>query len=243
MAIELSQSDPNPSGIKPISAEHGSKILFNGLRFSQGDRGLFVSIAEYFHTAHPTWQVEDQKTIVELCRQRVGKFFGPADSPLKLHAPIEPSAWQRQVAEEADVLTASLNSSVFEPINETLAHIASAIIGADRWLYYRRLKDPQDGYKYGRYREVPETKRNNSYMQDRWMSHFKHYVIDGNQTELPEYDEMFADVKRFWEAKIQEDPIWNPNVQPDYMSLQPGKSLAYIIQVWEKTHPDLKYLS
>jgi hypothetical protein len=57
---------------------------------------------------------------------------------------------------------------------------------------------------------------------DPWMSHFKHFVIDQHPAGLPEYNQMFQDIRSLYEAGgAQSDPEW----------------LASVASAWEIHHP------
>ncbi len=185
---------------------------------------------DYLHFIHPTWRMTKKQT-EEITDQLLSKISIFIAKGTLIH--IEPDAPKADMATEIDNMGSRLRSPSTESKEEVIHGFTRQVIDRDYHYLFQKL---------GRPRPLQDPEKESSYT-DRWMSHFKYFILDSHPTGVPEFDQLFTDCLEFWQKASAENPAWKVPLYSDevLLGLNAGKALSYIAHRWEEKHPGQKY--
>ncbi len=204
----VDESSKSPD--KPIQPdlEKISKLLFLSFRFSQGDNGVQRLIFRYLHKLHPDWRISDSSkdSIYNNLLEPVTKFVLPGkerstilhtdkkslSSPTKLTPEMIGIVLQQEIdiLQEilADTKPGEGHATIIRLEWEMKYHLQPRVDLIDKVTGRIGEKDYDNLVDHsGRVRTNPN--------KDRWTSHLIDYALKGKATGVPEYDQMFAEIK------------------------------------------------
>lgn len=227
---------------QPLTVEHAANLLFFSFRFSQGDTDLQRLFFRYLHLINPDWRFQEgfEQNIFDILQERTKKFVlsnnETRDEKLKYHHPEDLTV---QGVENILMLEIKEMGSIFgdrEPNEEdSQAYKRGWIDGMQK-----RSKDEivrlitqgviERDYEFlvrkGKGRERRGVNRA-TLSGDPWSSHLIDYGLRENTTKVPEYDQMFRDVKDYIFSDHSRDIQWQRGLS----------QLKEVISVYYNFHP------
>ncbi len=190
-----------------LTPELAADLLFISFGISQGDPRLQADTFQYLHLKYPSWliQDEDREKIVTLASPKIARVvYGARDNP----KPEAPPYWQH-TRERIDS-----KPDDYKPIDDTTIH-ESAKLNAQvmQWVLSgdynaSRFVDKQF-FKYTELKISNSTDETLSMIADKMRQrddyfkvkgrptgHFQKYVVKGETTGSPFYDQMMQDIKK-----------------------------------------------
>lgn len=169
------------------------KILMATFQFSQGDEILQRTIFQYLKALHPDWELKeaDESKLfdesVELARSRFNDPRHHYHVETKEHWSGLPSEVVT-FKEGLRYARVYLNGTVKER-SELIPDIFRHIALKDWWFTVHKL-----GRGY-----IPDGTSHYNPYKDPWRSDLCYFGFLGHTTGLPEFDQMFAEVVRYWQ--------------------------------------------
>ncbi len=183
-----------------LTPHHAARLIFFSYMVAQGSTdtefAFQQSIFSYLHEQHPDWKIsdEDKSTVFEETKKLVDSFHGAvapnADgSNSKTQHPQIDSKYDKygDLQKNVDNMQATFNGEA--QVKEPLRQILLYTILQDHTILVE---------KGGRKRSNPDP---NDPRRDPWLSFLVHYGLQGNSIGVPEYNQMFRDVRSYIEAR------------------------------------------
>lgn len=226
---------------KVLTTEYAAQLIYQSFRLSQGNATLQGQYFIYIHEQHSSWRVSDsEKEGVESALLGASYTHVLSGNHSKLNSDHEQVIKQvkHQLYHETINFQRALAGELgtdphFLPYN--IGTIARGLIFRDYRLLYGNG---------GRNRIHPNPNR---FSDDPFSSYFRQYVLEGQNTGLEEYDQMFGDIKEFLLNTAGKDD-WLIKRDDSSMSglerrdnVKPGSALFWIARVWEQHHPRERY--
>jgi hypothetical protein len=213
------------TNVSTLTPEYGVRVLFHSFRYSQGDPELQQLIFVYLHNLRPAWTIDENleeeisTRFIPLAKQFLNQY-----KPTTFHADT-PETVESSTKSELDAMLGVFSESLDE--ESVIPTITEHLIQRE----YRFLRK-------GRDRKLPSKSFQKTPLTDPWMSHFRYFALEGHPTGLTEFDQMFQEMKKFWEHDPK-GPEWDLNLDlsPTANSgLKPGDALRFIAYQWEQHH-------
>lgn len=182
-----------------LSEKKAASLLYLSFKFSQGSHRLQTMIFESLHQQYPHYRLPMGQSELEKIYLAAG---APAEKLIlnktDLHSqvafasklggkmvPIDEATLSVTMWKQLQKMAEIFNDETLEPMgkDEVSAVLFRGIVGEDHYFLVEKGGRPKK--------------------KDRFQSQFCDYCIHGKKTGEPEYDEMFAQVKKFSEEKMQ----------------------------------------
>jgi hypothetical protein len=208
-----------------FTKEKAKKLLFLSFRFSQGSSPLQQLLFLWLHQRYPEWRIDEEtaKQIEKESSHVFKKFLNGNNSPIHhtsaTNEDIEDSL-RVQINYMRDILEGkTLEEIMEETIKNPIPDITYKIIYRDN-LYYDR------GGRPGR----RGTSEDNSPtpLEDKYLSHFCYYGLQGHPTGSKEFDQLFKEVRDYAITVVQEEN----------MNIDLFDAINQVIRNYNIYHPD-----
>ena len=221
----------------PLDAKRVHAIIFTSFFFSQGDNDMQGDMFRYIHRIRPEWHIDLHSLFPQLIEDKVfqEKIDRVALSNGKKHTThlvggkrIDAASSRNALVEEIHSLRRILSGERedTEYMNELLATLTWTIIEADH------LNIVEKG---GRTRDLNKLNGKNGTLSpydDPFHSHFCYYVLGENSTHIPEFDQMFLDIRNSFNSSLAFlEPKNRKNLH---------EKVSKLIEVYNEHHPNLK---
>ncbi|MEK7517457.1 MAG: hypothetical protein AAB583_02815 [Patescibacteria group bacterium] len=220
----VGEKDSVEGGSNSLTLEKAHYLAFWVFAMSQGDNALKRSVLEFVHFYHPDWKIghDFKKELVAELNSSAPKYMQNS----RRHIPLNSSRAQYTVPHLVELMAGIFNSEVTAyDINKLFI---GTIEGDYRWIY-------EKGGRSGRDRLTGDVYDDVSPMADPFISFFCHYGIEGADTKVPEYNQMFQEVERFGRdyssGKIRLESIDRGNETPFRTKFE------VVLLEYAKTHP------
>ncbi|MBI5045217.1 MAG: cytidylate kinase family protein [Candidatus Levybacteria bacterium] len=203
--------------VENLSPEHALDIFYASFKFSQGGPALQKDMLQYIANEHPEWRMGDDEyqQIFDAFLQKATAYLAHTaqNNAKKVIHPDFSDSIETETKERLDEFRNILNSP---RVPVSLHEIMKTIIEKD----FRFLADAKSGEAVGR----PRTDNGTTFL-----SHICHYVMKGEATGSPEFDQMFEDIF----DHIQRGGLINLDWDED-------ARLTKVIEFYNAFHPDGK---
>lgn len=221
------QTEPKKPEIQQnLTPEYAALLFFHSFRHSQGIPALQTEIFKYVHLIRPAWRItsEDRPKIEEISTRKIDSFLGKQATTkhgVVAHRIISHSTEKVINVELEDMRDAFNGDYIVIPWipgakNRLVKQIAKYIITSD--LDYCKRQ-------YGR-------ERNPSYSEkpllDPWLSFVIHFGINKNSTNIAEFDQMYADIRKV----ILSGKVMN-------LKDRTQTKFAQLLEIYQQKHPNI----
>lgn len=184
------------------SSSHLANLFFFSFDHSQGIIAIQYRIFEYIHNIRPNWQITEgiNADILEIAAKRVERFlhhalkapFEDTTRPI-FHQSIGGIDVPKEIEGRLREMRQCLNQPGDEPPTKLhiIENITGAIIAGEFNLLY--MKEILHGKK-GRERQNADPHKTKA---DPYFSYICHYALNRRKTGIPEYDQMYTDIREF----------------------------------------------
>lgn len=214
----------NPENIERqrLTPQYASLILVHSYRHSQGAPPIQRLIFSYLHFIRPEWKISigDKPKAIDLSKEMIFSFlYGKGNKRKERRVTLHenrPNIYVtiNDIRNQLDIMQTEFNNQEnLEPENKKklVEEIAKEIT-------FRDLKFLER--KNGRKRN-PDSKKP---LMDPWLSHLVHFGLNGNSTRVPEFDEMYEDIRAF---------ITRPGAEI-------SQALTDTLKIYGEKHPGIK---
>lgn len=199
----------NSEEIRYLSPGEASALLFGSFEYSQGDEDLQFDIYEYLHERFPELRIDEgtMEAANQTALKRVSSFIIPKESSqVRMHIDdLDQDILDIGVPRQMQNLKNALNGlKTYEELNieARLQKILEGMISRD------------SRFLYGRPRSFNENRRNLSVYDasespktDPYASYICDYVIRGVEVKIPEFQQMFADIREQLILSLRSDTM------------------------------------
>lgn len=215
-----------------LSAQRGANLLFFSFRFSQGYPYLHGEIFQYLHITHPGWRIANtlKKEVFTTVMGRIHNFVSHSQPEEDAHQSqtriLHPHTNTNNITRAIELgkqlhkMQNVLNSDHFRQKEDLVPSLTIDMIERD-YLFLAQNK--------GRPRSDPDASKPS---QDPWLSQVCYYGLEGNTTGIPEYDQMFSDIK----THIQTRGLPKQRDLPDDMSVT--DKFARVVSIYKAYHQE-----
>jgi hypothetical protein len=184
----------NPENAEKLTPEYASLVFFNSFRHSQGIPIIQRDIFSYVHIIRPKWKIspEDKPKILEISQNMILSFLYGEEDKRKEGVILHDSYPPKNIAIVEIINRLGDMEDKFndkekptpEKKRELIQKISESITSQDLDFLNR---------ENGRERN-PDSKKP---LMDPWLSFIVHFGLNKNSTEVPEFDEMYRDIRAF----------------------------------------------
>lgn len=223
----------NPEMQNQLAPEYAARFLFHSFRHSQGYPSIQTHIFEYAHIIRPGWKIpkEEEKTILEISKKMILSFIGQDGkhkTGIVLHQALPSTNQDGQIEGQLDEMRKAFSeqTNLYSDWKDIItAHIVRDIVVRDQdFLTKENGRERSPGHS-----EKP--------LMDPWQSFIVHFGLNRNPTGIAEFDEMYADVRKFIITHLSGKSSLEDNFidNDDWI-----RNFKNVLRIYQEKHPGAK---